>query len=85
MKRTVKFLWWSIIFLIVYGVVFGMDLLEYFLPENTYYSPFMEMLGYSTLLVPGAILFIMVLMFVLFVITVIINRRNRIQNNINNS
>lgn len=85
MKRTVKFLWWSIIFLIVYGVVFGMDFLQYFLPEKVFYSPIMEQLGYSTLLVPGAILFIMVLMLVLFVITVIKNRRNGIQNNINNS
>ncbi len=80
MKKTIKFLWWSIIFLIVYGFVFGMDFLQYFLPEKVFYSPIMEQLGYATLLVPGAILFIMGIMLVLLFITVIKNRKNKVQN-----
>lgn len=82
MKKTIKFLWWSIIFLIIYAFVFGMDFLEYFIPEKIFYSPFMENLGYLALLVPALILFIMALMLVLLFITVIKNRRKMVENGI---
>lgn len=82
MKKTIKFLWWSMIFLIIYEIVFALaDGWEQFIPEKIYYSRFMESLGWASLFqVPILILWIMLTMIILSIMTAIKNRRNKIQN-----
>ncbi len=82
MKKTIKFLWWSIIFLIAYAIVFGMDFLEYFVPKNIFNILHINTLKDFALYVPFLIFFIMFLMLILFVITAINNRRKMVENGI---
>jgi hypothetical protein len=80
MKKTIKFLWWSIIFWIFYAFIFGVDFLEYFIPKDIFYALHIGVLKDFALIVPFIILFTMGLMLILLFITIIKNRKNRIQN-----
>jgi hypothetical protein len=81
MDKPIKFTFYSIIFLFVYEFVFGMDLLEFFIPEKIFYGPIMTSLGYATLaLVPLLILLLIITILILSVIDGQIKKRKRLQN-----